>query len=110
MELDKQQENEEIQKLVNDIEMCKSDAQRMAAERAGLEKENEALLARSAKLEADIQQADNMIKEQAQRMQLNELLKDVDLDELKMLAQNNATVNASISGLISKWNALEGQH
>lgn len=44
-----------------------------------------------------------------QRMQLGEILKDVDIEELKMLRQNNLSVNSAITTLVSKWETLEGK-
>jgi hypothetical protein len=35
------------------------------------------------------------------------LLKEVDIEDLRLLAQNNSKVNASIAGLIGKWERLD---
>ncbi len=35
------------------------------------------------------------------------MLKEVDVEDLKLLAQNNKQVNATIMGLVGKWQRLE---
>lgn len=64
--------------------------------------ENEKIQANITELEAEIEKVQ-------QRMQINEILKDVDVDELKMLSQNNLTVNSAIANLVSKLDTIEGK-
>ena len=42
------------------------------------------------------------------KLELNEEFKNIDLEELKMIARSNLTVNETISQLISKWENIQG--
>lgn len=55
------------------------------------------------KYEKDIKDLRVKIDEIQQKIELNSMLKDIDIGELKMLTQNNAIVNNSINTLITKW-------
>ena len=44
-----------------------------------------------------------------QKIELNSLLKDIDLNELKMLTQNNAMVNSSLNTLMSRWDKVQSK-
>jgi hypothetical protein len=65
--------------------------------------ENEKLRRANAKFDHDIQGLRYKIDELKQKVELNAILKDVDIDELKLLTQNNALVSNSISTLVTKW-------
>ena len=68
---------------------------------------NEKLKQIADKNEVDIQNLNVKIEEFKQKIELNTILKDVDVSELKMLSQNNALVNNSINNLISKWDKVQ---
>ena len=40
-------------------------------------------------------------------MEINEQLKNIDLEELKMLAKSNLMMNNNITDLITKWEGLQ---
>ncbi|MCQ2819685.1 MAG: hypothetical protein MJ252_20665 [archaeon] len=61
----------------------------------------------SEKYERDIKDMKIKIDELQQKLELNRMLKDVDITELKMLAQNNAVVNSSINDLMKKWDNVQ---
>ena len=41
-----------------------------------------------------------------QRIDINNLLKEIDIEELQLLAKNNKQMNFSMTNLITKWNAI----
>jgi hypothetical protein len=73
------------------------------AELTNITTENHKLTGANAKFEYDIMDLKFKLDEFKQKVELNAILKDVDVEELKLLTQNNALVNSSISNLVSKW-------
>jgi hypothetical protein len=71
--------------------------------------ENDYLRKENDRLEADIKSTIKKIEEIQQKIELNNILKDVDLNELKMLTQNNALVNNSINSLLNKWERVHSK-
>jgi tetrahydromethanopterin S-methyltransferase subunit G len=59
--------------------------------------------------EKDIKDIKIKIDEIQQKIELNSMLKDIDINDLKMLTQNNAMVNNSINTLISKWDKVHSK-
>ena len=41
-----------------------------------------------------------------QKIDINNLLKDIDIDELKLVANNNKNMSTAIQNLITKWNFI----
>lgn len=72
-----------------------------------LESENQRIREGTEKFEIDIKTTTKKIEEMQQKIELNTILKDVDINELKMLSQNNALVNSSINNLLSKWDTVQ---
>jgi hypothetical protein len=71
-----------------------------------LEDENARLYETNERLEEEIKANRIKIDETMQRIALNEMLKDVDLNELKMVAINNHQVNESINQIMGKWDKV----
>ena len=74
-----------------------------------LQDENRKLNEENEKYEKDIKDLRIKIDELQQKIELNSMLKDIDIGELKMLTQNNAIVNNSINNLISKWDKVHAK-
>ena len=74
-----------------------------------LQTENQKLNEENEKYEKDIKDLRIKIDELQQKIELNSMLKDIDIGELKMLTQNNAIVNNSINNLISKWDKVHAK-
>ena len=74
-----------------------------------LQTENQKLNEENEKYEKDIKELRIKIDELQQKIELNSMLKDIDIGELKMLTQNNAIVNNSINTLISKWDKVHAK-
>ncbi len=58
-------------------------------------------------MEQTIEEHAAEIESLRQKIKVNELLKEVDVDELKMMRENNLSVNSALSDLVGKWEALE---
>jgi len=71
--------------------------------------ENEKLKHNADRNEKDIENLNKKIEELQQKIELNTILKDIDINELKMLSQNNALVNSSINNLITKWDKVQSK-
>ena len=65
--------------------------------------DNEKLRQENDELEQNIKKTRIDIEEIQQKIELNAMLKDIDVNELKVLSQNNAIVNNNINTLLSKW-------
>ena len=61
------------------------------------------------KLENDIKGLYKKTDEILQKIELNNLLKDIDIKELQMLSQNNAIVNSSINNMMGKWDKISSK-
>lgn len=68
--------------------------------------ENEKLKKISERNEVEIKNIHSKSEELQQKIELNSILKDIDINELKMLSQNNAIVNHSINNLMTKWDKI----
>lgn len=53
-----------------------------------------------------IKEMENEIFLIIQRIELNTLLKDVDMEDLKLLAKNNANMNKAFDLMVGKWNRI----
>ena len=71
--------------------------------------ENKKMSEENEKYEKDIKDSRVKIDEIQQKIELNSMLKDIDIGELKMLTQNNAIVNNSINTLITKWDKVHAK-
>ena len=71
--------------------------------------ENERLRQENDELEQNIKKTRIDIEEIQQKIELNAMLKDIDINELKVLSQNNAIVNNNINNLLSKWDKVHSK-
>ena len=72
-----------------------------------LVKTNEKVIRHNTDLEKENEELKKKITSTIQRVDINNLLKEVDVEDLKLLAQNNKQVNATIMSLVNKWQRLE---
>lgn len=89
--------------------MLTVDLEKIKGETGKLEKENNQYVADNEKTSKSVPELKDKIENLRQKIQLNEMLKEVDLDEIKMLKQNNMSVNSAITGLVQRWENLEGK-
>ena len=90
----------DLQNNIHELELLIGEK---TAEADELEADNERIKVINEKYEHDIKSNRIKLEEIIQRIELNNILRDVDINELKMLTQNNAAVNQSINQLMTKW-------
>ena len=71
--------------------------------------ENEKLRNENDELEKNIKKTRIDVDEIQQKIELNAMLKDIDVNELKVLSQNNAIVNKNINDLLTKWDKVHSK-
>jgi len=71
--------------------------------------DNEKLRTENEQLEQNIKKTRIDIEEIQQKIELNAMLKDIDVNELKVLSQNNVIVNNNINQLLSKWDKVHSK-
>ena len=71
--------------------------------------ENERLRNENDELEQNIKKTRIDIEEIQQKIELNNMLKDIDVNELKVLSKNNAIVNSNINNLLTKWDKVHSK-
>lgn len=96
----------EIIEYNNDINNYEQQIQEKLIKAQDFEEINTALFQENERLEQEIKDSRINLDELLQKVELNNILKDVDVNELKMLTQNNAVVNQSINLLMSKWDKV----
>eukprot|EP00826_Nyctotherus_ovalis_P033232 TRINITY_DN2682_c0_g1_i4.p1 TRINITY_DN2682_c0_g1~~TRINITY_DN2682_c0_g1_i4.p1 ORF type:complete len:306 (+),score=99.38 TRINITY_DN2682_c0_g1_i4:2736-3653(+) len=104
---DKEMQRSEMREETHSVELLSVDLGKLRKELEIYNRENRQLLEDNERMSKDIPELRQRIETLRQKVQLNEILKEVDLDELKMLRQNNMAVNDSISNLITRWESLE---
>ena len=106
---DNEMQKRVIRQELHNIEILSIDLEKLRHELDKISKENSELFSDNEKISKNIPELKERIENLTQKIQLNEILKEVDLDELKMLKQNNMTVNSAITNLVSRWEALEAK-
>ena len=71
--------------------------------------ENEKLRNENDELEKNIRKTRIDVEEIQQKIELNAMLKDIDVNELKVISQNNVIVNKNINDLLSKWDKVHSK-
>ena len=71
-----------------------------------LTEENTKLIEENGNLEKENTQLKNKIAQTIQRIDINNLLKEIDIEEMQLLAKNNKTMNFAMENLITKWNFI----
>ena len=77
--------------------------QHLTLENQRLIEENEAMEKENLELKQKIQQT-------IERIDINNLLKEIDIEELQLLAKNNKQMNFAMENLITKWNFIVGRN
>lgn len=99
----------EIIELKNAIDEYNIIIEEEKANFAALSTENDRYKLQNEKLELEIKSLYKKTEEVLQKIELNNLLKDIDVNELKLLSQNNAVVNSSINNLLGKWDKIHSK-
>jgi len=96
----------EVKNQINEFEILLDDSKVVDE---NLLNENARMKAQNTKLEEDTKVLLNNIEEINQKIELNAILNDIDINELKLLTQNNAVVQNSINTLMSKWDKVNSK-
>lgn len=105
-EQDKQAFNREelIRQRVKDSQLD-SQAVMLKIESEQLDKDNTNLLEDNAVMEAKNAKLDKQVKVILNKIEVNNLLKEIDIEELKLIAQNNKNMNTSLDKMMIKLNS-----
>jgi hypothetical protein len=71
-----------------------------------IRKENEFYIKKNEEFEKENVELNKEIQETIQKIDINTLLKEVDMEDMKLLAQNNKMMNSALHNLISKWEQI----
>ena len=105
-EQDKQAFNREelIRQRVKDSQLD-SQAVMLKIESEQLDKDNTNLLEDNAVMEAKNAKLGKQVKVILNKIEVNNLLKEIDIEELKLIAQNNKNMNTSLDKMMIKLNS-----
>lgn len=71
--------------------------------------ENERIRNENDELEKNIKKTRIDTEEILKKIELNAMLKDIDINELKVISRNNAIVNNNINELLNKWDKVHSK-
>ena len=71
-----------------------------------LTEQNKKLLEDNEQLQNDNLDKDSKIKILEQRIRINNLLKNIDIEEMQLLANNNKKIKRSFEDIITQWSAI----
>jgi predicted RNase H-like nuclease (RuvC/YqgF family) len=94
---------EEIIKLQIRYSQLMSQDERLKGEHTTLHDENEFYLKKNAEFELENAKLNKEIQQTIMKIDINALLKEVDIEDLKLQAQTNKMMNATLHQLLSKW-------
>ena len=75
-------------------------------EEKDLKEANEKLIAENDEIEKANNDLKKQIHDTIQRIDINNLLKEIDIEELQMISKNNKVMNTTMENLITKWNYI----
>lgn len=70
---------------------------------------NTALLKSNGEYEDAIAKTDTAIMSLIRRIDVSTLLKEIDIDEMRILAKNNIDMQNAFQGMLSKWNLIKSK-
>ena len=73
-----------------------------------LQTQNKKLLAENEELENENSDLKKKIALTIQRIDINNLLREIDIEELQLLARNNKQMNYIFENMMTKWNYITG--
>ncbi len=78
-------------------------------EETQLTEQNTKLLEENEQLTNDNLDKDSKIKQLIKRIKVNNLLKDIDREEMQLLARSNNQIKRAFEDMITKWEAIISQ-
>lgn len=98
---------EEIIKLRIRLSQLITQEEKMSDELKRLKKENEFYVKKNAEFEEENAKLQKEIALTIQKIDINSLLKEIDIEDMRLLAQSNKQMNSALHGLISKWETIQ---
>ena len=98
---------EELLRLQIKYSQLQSQKEKQKTELNKLTSSNESLGVQNTDLAKKNQKLDSEIQSLIQRIDLNTLLKEVDVEELKLLAVNNEHMNMAFMNMINRWDVIK---
>jgi len=78
----------------------------LTEEELTLKEDNTKLIEDNTALEKENQGLKDKIAKTIQRIDINNLLKEIDIEEMQLLAKNNKQMNFAMENLVTKWNFI----
>lgn len=103
----KRQNREDIIKAQITLSQLKSKRARNTTEYEEIKASNEKLIKENNDYDTKNTKLNQEILELIQRIDVATLLKEVDLEEMKLLATNNINMNMAFTALLNKWDAIQ---
>lgn len=69
--------------------------------------ENDFYTKKNKDLEIDNEKLNKEIQLTIQKIDINSLLKEIDIEDMRLLAQNNKVMNSALHNLIGKWEMIQ---
>ena len=98
---------EEIIKLQIRLSQLIASEERMQEELKKFKKENDDYIKENAKLEDENNKLQKEIHLTIQKIDVNSLLKEIDIEDMRLIAQNNKQMNSALNNLIGKWEQIQ---
>ena len=80
---------------------------KLSAEFKILSVENQFYAKKNEEFELDNERLNKEIASSIQKIDINYLLKEIDIEDLRLLAQNNKLMTGALHGLLSKWENIQ---
>ncbi len=97
---------EEIIKLNIKYSQLLSQEDRLKGEVKTLTDENDFYKKKNAEFEAENAKLNKEIAQTIQKIDINYLLKEVDIEDLKLLAQSNKMMTSALHNMLGKWDSI----
>ena len=98
---------EEIIKLQIRLSQLQAQEEKMVVDHDKLEVENQFYIKKNQEYELENAKLNQEIQETIQKIDINYLLKQIDSEDLRILAQNNKMMNSALHNLMGKWELIQ---
>lgn len=98
---------EEIIKLQIRYSQLQSQQEKLGGEFKTLKDENDFYQKKNAEFEADNDRLNKEIASTIQKIDINYLLKEVDIEDLRLIAQSNKQMTSALHHLLGKWESIQ---
>ena len=98
---------EEIIKLQIKYSQLQTQEEKLSGDLQSLTEENDFYKKKNAEFEADNERLNREIASNIQKIDINSLLKEVDIEDLRLIAQNNKMMTSALHGLLGKWESIQ---